>query len=86
MDSTGISVESTNLVLDLDIWTLFYYTYKYSKGVGVGCLIINPPRKRCFVACRLGFYNTTEYEAFIQGFKKCIDLGVRSLKKFLEIL
>ena len=70
--------------LDLNdgLLSLYFDGSKSKEGAGPGCLLIDPFGKRYFVACRLEFEctnNIVEYEAFIQGLKKAIDLGAKSL-------
>ena len=64
------------------LWSLYFDGSKSKEGARAGCLLIDPHRKRYFVACRLEFEctnNIAEYEALIQGLKKAIDLGAKAL-------
>ena len=73
---------TTHLDLNDGLWSLYFDGSKSKEGAGAGCLLIDPFGKRYFVACRLEFEctdNIAEYEALIQGLKKAIDLGAKSL-------
>lgn len=70
-----------------DFWTLHFDGSKTKEGAGVGCVLIDPVKKKTLIACILEFdctNNVVEYEALIQGLKKAIDLGVKDLKVFRD--
>ena len=56
-------------------------------GFGSGIVLISPEGHKLNSAVRFKFKatnNTVEYEAFIQGLNKAIDLGVKDLKVYCD--
>jgi ribonuclease HI len=69
------------------MWTMFFDGSKTQDGAGAGCVLIDPGQGKTLISCHLDFEctnNTTEYEAFVQGVKKAIDLKVKYIKVFGE--
>lgn len=69
-------------LLHNDLWTLYIDGSKYEEGVGTCSILINPQGQIFFLSCRLEFEctnNVAEYEAFLQGLKKEIDMEVKEL-------
>jgi hypothetical protein len=61
-------VDKNTLVVDANIWTLFFDGSKSQEGVGDGCLIVDPYGKHSFISCKFEFKctnNTAEYEALV---------------------
>jgi ribonuclease HI len=68
-----------------EIWTLCFDGSKSQEGASVRCISINPVGKHSFFSYRLEIEctnNTFEYEAFVQGLKKIIDLNIKELVVF----
>ena len=46
-------LNTAHLDLNNGLWCLYFDGSKSMEGAGAGCLLIDPHRKRYFVACRL---------------------------------
>ena len=74
--STFPSVKNT--IDEAQIQSLYFDGYKY-KGVGAGCVLIDPTGNKTFIAYRLEFEctnNTAKYEEILQGLNKALDMDV----------
>jgi ribonuclease HI len=71
-------------LIDPNIWTLYFDGSRNKEGGGASCILIDPHGNRMMIACHLEFEcknNVVEYEAFMQGLRKALDLHV----KFIEV-
>ena len=74
---------NTNFILDLCSWTLFLDRYKSKGGGGASCVLIDQNGTKIMISCKLQFEctkNIVEYEAFVHGIKKAIDLGAQVIE------
>lgn len=65
--------------------SLYFEGSRSNDGVGVGCILVNINGKKTMLSYRLEFKctnNVAEYEAFIQGLQKVINLDVKFLNFF----
>ena len=87
-DCTTVVSSSTNFCVELidpNIQTLYFDGSKNKKGVGDGCLLIDPHDNNTMLACYLEFYcmnNLAEYEALVQGLRKDLDLQIKYIEVF----
>ena len=68
-----------------NLWTMYFDISRNTHGVDVGYLLIDPCGNRTYFSCHLESKCTNsdvECESLIQGFKKEIDLKVKSIEVF----
>ena len=72
---SNLESNTNPIVLEDRFWFLYFNGSKTLEGLGAGCVLIDPEKKKHFLSCRLEFEctnNTTEYEALVRGLKKAI--------------
>jgi len=63
-----VDSKNTNLDLDINLWTLYFYSSKSNEGAGVRYILNHPKGNKTLIACILDFEctnDTVEYEAII---------------------
>lgn len=79
------SINKTDIEVDINFWNIYFDGSKYKERAGAHCVLIDPQQKCTLAAYRLEFEctnNTTEYEAFILGFKKAVEIKVKYFHVF----
>src|SRR6266487_174365 len=76
-------IESTQEVVEVQPWILYFDGSKHKFGTGIGILIVSPlkiPMKFKYKINGLCSNNEAEYEALIAGLEILIDLGARNIQ------
>ena len=75
-------VQMPPVIVNQEYWTMYFDGSLMKKGVSAGLVFISPLRVRMRYMVCLHFpssNNVVEYEAFINGLRIAIELGIRCL-------
>ena len=89
VDSSNRKIELviTQPLVHNNIWTLSFDVSKSQEGATIMCVLISYKGERSFLSCILELSCTSnhyEYESFLQGLSKSIDMNVKNLKVFRD--
>jgi hypothetical protein len=77
-----VDTQLSTAPIQAELWTMYFDGSLMKSGAGAGLLFISPLGKHVRYVIRLHFpasNNVAEYEAFVNGLRIAVELGVRRL-------